>query len=400
MDLRSIFQSPAVRRARSRAHELGAETLEEQIRLALIPAPPFGEAERGAYVRTRFEALGLEGVETDAVGNVIGKVPAADVAGPGAEPLVVTAHLDTVFPAGTELKLRRERERVLLPGIADNARGLAALLTVVRIVRESGPILRRPVTFVATVGEEGAGDLRGVKHLFRDGSPLRSATGFVSIDGSGVQRIVHRGVGSARYRVTFEGSGGHSWADWGIANPLSAMGIAVAGLAGLEVPERPRTTLTVARCGGGTSINAIPEAAWLELDMRSEDESVLSRLEATARRAVKDAVRRENRGRRARTRPVRERWDGIGRRPAGSIRPDAALVRWAVAATEELGVGPELAASSTDSNVPLALGIPAVTVGAGGSSGGIHTVEEWYGDEGGATGVERAVLLVVAACNA
>jgi tripeptide aminopeptidase len=397
MDLLAFLRSPLLQEARARAHTLDRETLDEQVTLALIPAPPFGEAERAEYVRSRFESLGLEQVETDAEGNVLGRVPRAQVGDPGAHPLIVSAHLDTVFPPETRLRLRRAGERVMVPGIADNARGLTAVLTLCRIVMESDPFLTAPLVFAATVGEEGVGDLRGVKHLFRTGSPLCAARGFISIDGSGLHRVVDRGVGSARFRVSIRGAGGHSWADWGMANPVSALGGAIAALSALALPQEPRTTLTVARCGGGTSINAIPQEAWMELDLRSEDAASLERLERDARAAVQDGLRRENRRRRKRTPALDVRWETIGIRPAGGISARSSLVEHAITATREVGMRPELVASSTDSNVPLARGIPAVTIGAGGSSGGIHTLEEWYSNEGGALGIERALLLVAAA---
>jgi tripeptide aminopeptidase len=399
MDPRAIFRSAELQRRRARVHALDAETLEEQITLACIPAPPFGEAQRGDYVSDRFQAIGLTDVVTDEVGNVIGRLPVDRPRTLGAAPLLLSAHLDTVFPAETPLRLRRNGERISVPGIADNARGLAALLTLARVLVEDRSVLGRPLVFVATVGEEGIGDLRGVKHLFRDGGEHRDATGFISIDGSGLRRIVHRGVGSLRFRVTLEGAGGHSWSDWGIANPLNAAGLAIAELTRLEIPQAHPTTLTVARCGGGTSVNAIPERAWLELDLRSEDPASLDRLDRLVRAAVRRGSQDENRRRRRKTPALRERWERIGARPAGVLPEKHPLLELAVAATSELGYRAELAASSTDSNVPLARRIPALTIGAGGESGGIHTVEEWYSNTGGAQGIERVLLLVAAATH-
>jgi tripeptide aminopeptidase len=398
MDLQPLLESSSAALARRRVHELDGRTLDLQVELARIPAPPGGEAERGHEVARLFADLGLAGIRTDGVGNVIAHL-STSAHDAGAAPVLVTAHLDTVFPIETSLEVRRENGRIHVPGIADNARGLAGLLTVADAMVASGVRTQRPVVFVATVGEEGAGDLRGVKHLFRSGSPWRAAAAFLSLDGSGLRRIVHRAVGSKRLRLTLLGPGGHSWSDWGLANPLHAIGAVVASLREIELPEEPRTTLTVARTGGGTSVNAIPEAAWIEMDLRSEGGERLRRLEREVRRRAGEAVASENRRRRRRSSAIRATWETIGDRPGGTIDAATPLVRAAQEVTRLLGVRPELASSSTDANVPIALGIPAVTVGVGGESGGIHTTDEWYSNEGGALGVERALLLVLAAAG-
>jgi tripeptide aminopeptidase len=397
MNLRPLLDSALVRRARARIQELDAATLEAQIELARIPAPPWGEEERGRHVRQRFTDLGLERIRTDEAGNVHGALPLPSAVVAEAAPVLVTAHLDTVFPRETDLTVRHRNGRVCVPGIADNARGLATLLTLIEVLGEIDVRTRHPVVFVATVGEEGAGDLRGVKHLFRPESEYRAAAAFISLDGSGLRRIVHRAVGSKRLRARVTGSGGHSWSDWGLANPLHALGGGIAALRSLELPADPRTTLTVARAGGGTSVNAIPAEAWMELDLRSEATEPLVALERQVREGLEEAVAAESRARRRRTPPLALAWEVIGDRPGGMIPATAPLVQAAVAATRALGVRAELASSSTDANVPISLGIPAVTVGAGGESGGIHTTEEWYSNEGGAVGIERALLLVLAA---
>ncbi|HEX7240191.1 MAG TPA: M20/M25/M40 family metallo-hydrolase, partial [Longimicrobiaceae bacterium] len=386
-----------LRAVRARVYDTDAETLREQVELVRIPAPSFAEAERGARVRARFEALGLAGVATDEVGNVLGRLPGA--ARPDAAPVVLAAHLDTVFPAGTDLTPREEGGRIYAPGITDNARGLAALLAVARVLAEGGVRTLRPVLFAATVGEEGIGDLLGVKHLFREGAPLRRAAAFVSLDGSGTGRIVHRAIGSRRLRVTLRGPGGHSWADRGTANPVQALAAAVASLRALHPPASARSSLTVARIGGGTSVNSIPSEAWAEVDLRSETPGALPGLEAGVREAVRAAVDAENRLRARRTRPVEAFWETIGDRPAGATDPDAPLVRAAVAVTRALGDPAELASSSTDANVAISLGVPAITIGVGGESGGVHTTGEWYSNRGGPRGVERALLIALAAAG-
>ncbi|HEX2091002.1 MAG TPA: M20/M25/M40 family metallo-hydrolase [Longimicrobiaceae bacterium] len=397
MHLDALLAHPAVRRACARVHETDEQTLREQRELVRIPAPSFAEAERAARVRARFEEIGLARIERDEVGNVLARL--GDPLEAAAEPVLVAAHLDTVFPAGTDLTPRTRGERIYAPGITDNARGLAALLALARVLADTGICTVRPLLLAATVGEEGVGDLRGVKHLFREGSPLRTAAAFISFDGSGSGRIVHRAVGSLRLRVTVRGPGGHSWADRGTANPVQALATGVAALRELVPPPSTRSALTVTRIGGGTSINSIPADAWAEIDIRSEMPSALSRLEAGVREAVSAAVEASARGRGYRARPLTLSWEVIGDRPSGATDPDSELVRTAVAVTRALGETAELAGSSTDANVPISLGIPAITIGVGGESGGVHTLEEWYCNRGGPRGIERALLIVLAAAG-
>ncbi|HEV2129514.1 MAG TPA: M20/M25/M40 family metallo-hydrolase [Longimicrobiaceae bacterium] len=391
-----LLSHPAVRHARAAIHARDTQTLREQIELVQIPAPSLQEEERAHEVLARFAAAGLAGTRIDEVGNVLGRLPAMGNGTPEEGAVVVCAHLDTVFPAGTDLSVRRQGERILAPGITDNARGLAAMLALVRVMVESGISTSRPLVFAATVGEEGIGDLRGVKHLFREGAPLHTASACVALDGSGVRRIVNRAVGSRRLRIRILGPGGHSWADWGTANAVHALASAVAEMRALPLPPSPRTTLSVTRVGGGTSVNSIPAEAWLELDIRSENQEALERLDGDARDTSQRAAAAENRQRRRGTGALKVQVECIGDRPSGKTPAQAALVRAALAATRAIGERPMLVASSTDANVPISLGIPAVTLGAGGESGGIHTTEEWYSNEGGPEGIERALLTLLA----
>lgn len=394
-DFGALADDARVAAARQMLHDTDDQTIREQTEVATIPAPSLQEAERGEWVRCRFAELGLCDVATDEAGNVLARLPAS---GEGA-PLVVSAHLDTVFPAGTPLDISRSGGRICAPGITDNARGLGALLAIARVLTACGVRLPCPLLLVATAGEEGAGDLAGVKHLFRAGSPLRRCRGFVSVDGVGSTRIVHRAVGSRRLRLAISGAGGHSWADFGTANPLHALGAAVAAAAALELPNEPLTTLSVTRAGGGLSINSIPAGAWFEIDTRSEDAAALAATEKAARNLAREAVKAENERRRAGTRPLDLEISVIGDRPPGATAAETPLVRAAVFATEMLGDAPELIASSTDANVPMALGVPAITLGAGGSAGGIHTCDEWYENTGGPAGIERILLTIVAAAH-
>ena len=402
MDVATLNRHPAVDRARTTLRERDAETLAAMIELAQIPAPPFGESARGERMRRWFEELGLRDVAVDEVGNVLAWYPANGSAQDRAGeygPVLICAHLDTVFPPETDVTVRRVGERLVGPGIADNARGLAALIALAGALVEARPSLARSVVFAATVGEEGVGDLRGVKHLFREDSPWRRAAAFIALDGTGTRRIVNRALGSRRYRVTIEGSGGHSWADWGRANPIHALGRAIAALDAIDLPRRPRTTLSVGRIEGGTAVNAIPTEAWLELDIRSEGANALDAVEAKALREIKRAVVATERHSRGSDSPLALRFERIGDRPSGETPAASPLVAAACAATRMIGEEPELAASSTDANIPISLGIPAIAMGAGGRSSGVHTPDEWYENDGGPEGLDRALLTLVAAAG-
>jgi tripeptide aminopeptidase len=392
--LQALLALPAVRRLRTQAHATDAETLREQKALAAIPAPTFHEGERAAYVAERFRALGLADVRTDEAGNVLARLPSGpdDPAGQ----VVVSAHLDTVFPPGTDTTPREEGGRIRAPGITDNCRGLAAMLAIARLLADGRVRTTRPVVFAATVGEEGAGDLRGVKHLFREDAELRSAAAFVALDGSGIRRIVSGAIGSRRLRVEASGPGGHSWADRGTPNPLAALGRAVGAIAAMALPSPTRSSLTVARMAGGTSINAVPDAAWMEVDIRSEVPGALAEMERTLRQHVDRALAAENARRRAADSALTCTVTVIGDRPSGQTPAESELVRAAVKATTALGERPELVSSSSDASFPISLGIPAVCIGAGGTSGGIHTLDEWYRNDQGALGIERALLIVLA----
>jgi tripeptide aminopeptidase len=383
-DSMAVAASRAYETARSRILETDELTLRHMCDAARIAAPSGREGARGRWFADRLHELGLAPV-TDSVGNIIAHTPAADTS---ASRLVIASHLDTVFAADTELDVRRDGDRLTGPGISDNARGLAGLLALARGLHAAGWPTDRPVALVATVGEEGAGDLRGVKHyIARHGD--RTAA-FIALDGAGAARIITAGVGSRRLRVTFRGPGGHSWSDWGVPNAIHAAGRAIASLVSLQLPAAPRTTLSVGRIGGGTTINAVPGEAWFEVDLRSEALAPLQDLEV----AVRDHIERARRGE-ARTREMQVEIAVFGDRPAGRTSESDPLVRAAIAATRDIDLAPELDSSSTDANVPMAAGIPAIAIGAGGDAGGSHTLREWYENRGGPAGLERALRIVL-----
>jgi acetylornithine deacetylase/succinyl-diaminopimelate desuccinylase-like protein len=372
--------------AAARDHVLATDelTLQHMCDLTRIAAPSGDEGARGRWFADRLHELGLAPM-TDSAGNVHAVTPGADV---HAGRLVIAAHLDTVFAGGTPLDVRRDGERLTGPGISDNARGLAGLLALARGLHAAGWATRRPIALVATVGEEGAGDLRGVKHYIAHNAERTSA--FIALDGAGARRIITAGVGSRRLRVTFRGPGGHSWSDWGVPNAIHAAGRVVAAFTSIQLTTAPRTTLSVGRIGGGTSINAIPDEAWFEIDLRSEGLAQLHELEVSVRDHIERARRAE-----ARTREMEVAVDVFGDRPAGRTSESEAIVQSAIAATHAIGLVPEMSSSSTDANVPMAAGIPAIAIGAGGDAGGTHTMREWYDNKGGPAGLERALMIVL-----
>lgn len=385
-----LAKDKRVQAARKHIRATDQETVSDMLAAVAIPAPPYGEAARAAWIAGKLRGYGLQ-VGIDEIGNVFAESPSASAE----QPVIVSAHLDTIFPAETPIGVRRNGSRIMAPGIADNCRGLAALLAVARAITHSGVATDKPLVYVATVGEEGVGDLRGVKHLFRPGSRFRKTSAFISLDGTGQRRIVYRAIGSRRLRATVSGPGGHSWADYGLVNPVHALGSAIAMIAQHDVPRQPRTSITVGRIGGGTSVNAIPSDAWLEIDIRSEAAAPLAELETMVHEALEHAVAETNSHRRRGTPTLQLDVRVIGDRPTGEASIHTAVVRAARAATRYLGETPELVASSTDANIPIALGIPAIAIGAGGESGGTHTLEEWYSNTGGTAGIERALLIVL-----
>jgi len=364
---------------------------EEHIRICSVPASPFGEQERAEYLRAKFVEIGLQDVRLDSEGNCL-----ALWRGDAQSPLmVVSAHLDTVFPGNTDFTVKRSDKRLLAPGISDDGCGLAALIAIAQVLvakqlRTSGSIL-----FVGTVGEEGEGNLRGVRHLFTGGEWANQIDSFLSFDGPGVDRITNRALGSRRYRVTMTGPGGHSWGDFGTPNPVHALGRAISSLVSYPLPKSPRTTFNIGKIIGGESVNSIPSEATMEVDLRSSEEGELQRLDAYFRRAVLQAAEQENSSRKPGDSQLLVALDLVGERPTGQTSPNSPLVELALEASRALGVEAQLEQSSTDSNLPISLGIPAITMGAGGSAGGSHTLDEWYEPQQRHLGLQRGLLTIL-----
>ncbi len=376
--------------ARDRLRARDDAILRTQVAVTEIPAPTGEEAERGQWIADRFMALGLARVHADEAGNVIGW-RGAPTAG---APVVVCAHLDTVFPVDTALRVQRQGQRLVGPGIGDNGRGLAAMLALAEEIDGVRVQPHRPIQFVATTGEEGAGDLRGVKHLFGGGA---RATAVIALDGAGDDRVVNRALGSRRYRISFRGSGGHSWAAYGVPNAVHAAGIATARISAIAMPRCPRTTLSVCRIGGGLSVNSIPQDAWIEIDLRSTSQAVIGRIDVEIRAIARAAAAEENERRVHGTAPLVPSIEIIGERPCGETPSDHPLVAMAMDATRCIGREPELTVASTDANVPISRGIPAIAIGAGGRGGEAHTPGEWFDNGDGPLGIARALTIVMGA---
>ncbi|MBK9706960.1 MAG: M20/M25/M40 family metallo-hydrolase [Acidobacteria bacterium] len=370
---------------------LSARFTAEQIRICEIPAPPFKEQERARYFASRFVELGLQDVHTDSEGNVIGFYR-----GRLEQPLLVlSAHLDTVFPEGTDVRVRKIGNRLCAPGIADDVSGLAALIGLIQSLNAAELKTRGTIAFVATVGEEGEGNLRGVRHLFSEGKLAGRVSAFVSFDGPGVECITHQALGSRRFRVRLEGPGGHSWGDFGVVNPVHALGRVISRISDYQVPADPRTTYNIGRIEGGESVNVIPQSASLDIDLRSASEFELLRLEEFLMAAVDHAVIDENVLRAASGVKLRSEITMIGDRPSGETPLNAPIVKTAIAASRALGVNPILNRASTDSNIPIKLGVQAITLGAGGVSSDSHRLSEWYDPTGRELGYKRALLTAI-----
>ncbi|HEX7020830.1 MAG TPA: M20/M25/M40 family metallo-hydrolase [Gemmatimonadaceae bacterium] len=385
---------PRLRAALATLKSDNAWTLAQQAQLAAIPSSPFNEATRGAEYARRLRALGLTDVRTDSVGNVI-----ARRAGTGDGPTVVIAgHLDTVFPGGTTFTVKRDGTRMLGPGIGDDSRGLAVVLAVARAFQKARVRTRGTVYFVGDVGEEGQGNLRGMRYLF--GQEMKGKIDyFISVDGEGLG-LTSRAVGSHRYRVTYKGPGGHSYGAFGIPNPIHALGRAIAQIADVQVPTSPKTTFNVGVIQGGTSVNSIPATGTMDIDMRSESAESLNDLDAKVQKILADAVSAENArwvGPRAASARLTVVIDTIGIRPTGGQADSSYIVRTALAAASTLGFASRTGASSTDANIPISLGIPAITIDGGGTGGGAHSLGEWYDDgPNGWLGPQWAALIVAA----
>jgi acetylornithine deacetylase/succinyl-diaminopimelate desuccinylase-like protein len=381
--------NPAIRAAMDRIRTDNAWTIEQQVSICEIPAPPFKEERRAAEMKRRFEALGLRNVRIDSIGNVIAERP-----GTGGGPVVIlAAHLDTVFPEETDVRVKRDGTMLRGPGIGDDCRGLAVLLAVAKAMAASNVRTTGTIYFVANVGEEGPGNLRGVKHLFA--KPPAKIDYFISVDGTGLG-LTSRAVGSNRYKVSFKGPGGHSYGAFGMPSPIHALGRAIAKISAIQVPRTPKTTFNVGIIEGGTSVNTISPLGAMDMDLRSESPEELAKLDALFRKAIDEGLAEENaRWPQSRVK-VTVDLQSIGIRPAAAPPDSQRIIQTAQAAARALGFEAPGSASSTDANWPMSLGIQAITLDGGGEGRGAHSVTESYDDgERGWLGPQWVLLTVV-----
>lgn len=385
----ALLANPKIVRALEDIKADDSRTFEEQKRITEIPAPPYKEKVRAEYYRKRMQELGFKDAAVDGEGNVIALRKGS---GGGRPKLVVSAHLDTVFPEGTDVTVKEKDGAIVAPGIGDDSRGLAALLSLIKAMNANEIATVGDILFVGTVGEEELGNLRGVKALFRDHKDI---DGFISIDGLGITRVVNQATGSHRYEFIFTGPGGHSFQEFGLPSAIHAMGRAIAKISELRPPSDPRTTFTVGTVVGGTSVNAIAAEARMAVDMRSNSEEELLKLEERLLDLVKQAVVEEN-----------ARWKSdklsvetklIGDRPAGIVSMDSPIVQATQRAVAAVTRAPRVtfAGSSTDSNIAMSLGIPALTIGGGGEGGNWHSRNEWYKPTDAYYGPQNALLTIM-----
>jgi acetylornithine deacetylase/succinyl-diaminopimelate desuccinylase-like protein len=379
-------------------HQNPKTILDWQAELSEIPAPPFGEEKRSAWMAARFTEAGLSDVTTDAIGNVFGTLPAAALPPESTGPVVVlSAHLDTVFPLETPLKASIDGDLLRIPGACDNGAGVVGMLAIAHALVRSKVELPAPLIFMGNVGEEGEGDLRGVRALYARNKLAERIAAHVVLDGAGAEAAITQALGSRRFQVTVSGPGGHSFTDAGTPNPIAALAAALAVFVETPLPDDPRTTMNLGTIHGGTSVNSIPESVTAAVDLRSTSPDQLVRLEVALHRAVEDAVTAANHKAKARGRkPLRFTIKPIGNRPAAFLPEASPLMEALFAVDRHLGLHSDLRLGSTDANIPLSLDLPALSLGAGGDGGGAHTVAEWYSAKDRDLGLRRILLLVLA----
>src|SRR5580698_5754832 len=368
-----------------------------QLEMARIPAPPFGEAVRAEWLKKRFREIGLTDVHIDSVGNVFG---VREGSGPGFVSL--SAHIDTVFPAGTPLNVRQQGTRLYGPGVSDNGAGVASLLAVAAALHAAKISPETPIVFIGNVGEEGEGDLRGMRHIFSNTRWKDSIRYSLVLDGAGSDTIVAEALGSRRFEVIVRGPGGHSWSDFGAPNPILVLARAIGTFAQTPVPLSPKTTFNIGVIRGGTSVNSIPESASMRVDIRSTSMAEMERLEASLRHELELASEQETQISERRNPSPRRSTAisyeivAIGDRPAGELAPDARMLKVIRAVDSHLGNAAQIQRASTDANIPLSLAREAIAIGGGGSGGGAHTLQEWFDCTGRDLGLKRILLTLLA----
>jgi tripeptide aminopeptidase len=389
-EAKTLAEQPIIKSTFQTIVELEKETYDNLLTLTQIPAPPFKEQVRAEKFKQMLQVAGVDSIWMDKAGNVIGLRKGKS----GKKTVVLEGHMDTVFPEGTDVTVKHRGDTLYAPGIGDDTRGLAVLLTVLKAMNKNDVKTEANVLFIGTTGEEGLGDLRGVKELFNSGLKIDS---YIALDGESIANIVYGGVGSHRYRVTFKGPGGHSYGAFGLANPHNASARAIHYFikeADAFTKKGVKTTYNIGVMGGGTSVNAIPFESWMEIDMRSESADRLANIDRLLQKAIQRALQEENKMKRA-GKDLTVEVKMVGDRPSGVQNASLALVQRAGAASLLLGVEPKLESNSTNSNYPISKGIPAVTIGSGGKGGGAHSLNEWWINDKGHLGIQYALMLLV-----
>ena len=389
--IQKLTKNKKIQKAFEHIKSIESTTMERHIALTEIEAPPFKEQVRGLVYADYFRTLGLDSVWIDSVGNVLGLLKGYE----GQRTVALDAHLDTVFPEGTDVKVRIKNDTLYAPGIGDDTRGLSMLLTIIESIKATNIQPKDNILFIGTVGEEGLGDLRGVKHLFRDNGPRIDS--WIAIDGGEIGRVNNKGLGSYRYRITYMGPGGHSWGAFGLVNPHHALGEAISNfvsLADVYTSNGPKTSYNIGVISGGTSINSIPFESVMEIDIRSIEPSRLEDMELLLQEAVNKALSHQNSLKRQGS-DLTVLFDKIGNRPSGELSDNLPLIQRTLAATTYFGVKPILTRGSTDSNIPISRGIPAVTIGRGGKGGKAHSLDEWWLNYDGYKAIQLAMLIVL-----
>jgi tripeptide aminopeptidase len=392
-----LAASPEVRSAFNWFRAQEPQFAQWQMEMARIPAPPFGESARAAWLSERFREVGLDDVRIDDVGNVFGTHP-----GFGRRYISLSAHIDTVFPANTPLNIRQQGTRIYGPGVSDNGAGVAAMLALAALFRTVRIRHALPFVFIGNVGEEGEGDLRGMRHIFATPRWKDSIAYSLVLDGAGADTIVAEALGSRRFEVIVRGPGGHSWSDFGAPNPIVILAKAIETFSATVVPSTPKTTFNIGVIRGGTSVNSIPESASMKVDIRSTSMAEMERLEQSLRAALNRAIEEETMTAEMRS-TAQKRPSGvncevvvIGNRPAGELQPGARILQVVRAVDTHLGNAAQVQRASTDANVPLSIGREAVAIGGGGSGGGAHTLQEWFDSGGRELGLKRILLTMLA----
>jgi tripeptide aminopeptidase len=399
-DVARLAASPEVRSAFNWLRTQEPQLTQWQMEMARIAAPPFGESARAAWLAERFREVALDDVRIDDVGNVFGTHP-----GFGQRYVALSAHIDTVFPANTPLNIRQQGSRIYGPGVSDNGAGVIAMLGIASLLRSVRLRHALPFVFIGNVGEEGEGDLRGMRHIFSTPRWKDSIAYTVVLDGAGSDTVVSEALGSRRFEVIVRGPGGHSWSDFGAPNPIVILSKAIETFTATPVPASPKTTFNIGVIRGGTSVNSIPESASMKVDIRSTSMEEMERLEQALRIALNHAVEEESFA--AEMRSSAQKRPGvsceivpIGNRPAGELPANARILHVIRAVDAQLNNAAQVQRASTDANIPLSLGLEAIAMGGGGSGGGAHTLQEWFDSNGRELGLKRILLTLLALAGA